>query len=75
MRRVLEGLAGPIAAGMARHLRDPVDEPHRGRAREEGQGVADARVGNRVAIPIEADVGRLARAHGPHQVGGKGMGG
>ena len=71
MRRILDRVAGAIAAPMARHLHTPVDEPDGGRAGEQGQRVADAGVRNRVTIAIKADVGRLAGAHGAHQVRGQ----
>ena len=38
-----------------------------------GQRLADVGVGDRVEVAVEADVGRLAGAHGAHQVGLEGM--
>ena len=50
-----------------------VQDPDGGGTRHERQGAAHVRVGNRVEIPIEADVGRFAGADGAHRVRLKGV--
>ena len=63
MRGVFDGLPGVVTALMAGELGLAVEEPDGGRARHERERTPHVRVGNRVLVPIEADVGRLARAH------------
>ena len=67
VRRLLDGLAGVIAPGMARQFLRPVDEADGGGARQQRQRAADVRVGNRVAIAVEAHVGELPRNDRAHQ--------
>ena len=63
------GLPRVVAAPMAGQLGLAVQEPDGGRAGHEREGAPHVRVGNRVLIPIEADVGRLAGAHRAQDVG------
>ena len=69
MRGVVEGLPRVVAAPMAGQFGLAVQEPDGGRAGHEREGAPHVRVGNRVLIPIEADVGRLAGAHRAQDVG------
>ena len=75
MRGVFADVPGVIAASMARDLGHPVDHADRRRARDQAQRSPHVGVGNRVEIPVEPDVGRLAGADRAQQVGGEGMGG
>ena len=73
MRGVFDGLPRIVTAPMAGQLGVAVQDPDGGGARHERQGPAHVRVGNRVEIPIEADVGRFAGAYGAHHVRLKGV--
>ena len=73
MRGVLDGQSGVVGAVMVGELGLPVQDADAGGAGEQGQRLADVGVGNRVEVPVEADVRRLAGAHGAHQVGLEGM--
>ena len=73
MRRLLDGLAGVVAADVARDFLGPRDEADGGGTREQRQRAADVRVRNRVAVAVEAHVRGLAGRHGAHHVGLEGM--
>ena len=73
MRRILDGLGGVVTPRMSRDLVGTRDDPDGGRAGEQRERTADVRVGNRVAVAIEADVRQFAGDDGPHQLGLEGM--
>ena len=73
MGEIVDRLPGVIAPHVAGDRLGPGDDPDRRRAGQERERPADVRVGNRVVIPIEADIGRLAGDHGAQDVGGEGM--
>ena len=60
MRLLLDGLAGVVAAGVARDLLGAGDTRTVVGAREQRQRAAHVRVRNRVAVAVEAHVRRLA---------------
>ena len=73
MRQVVDRLAGVVAARVAGDHLAAGDDPHGRRAGQEGERPADVRVGNRIAIAVEADVGRLAGRDGAQHIGREGM--
>ena len=73
MRKVVDRLAGVVAPRVTRNLLGARDDSHGGRVGQQRERPADVRVGNRVAIPVEPDIRRLAGDHGAHHVGLEGM--
>ena len=71
---VLDGASGVVGAVVASELGLAVEDADAGSAGEQGQRLSDVGVGNRVEIPVEADVGGLSGADGADEVGLEGMG-
>lgn len=74
MGGILDDHAGVVAARVAGDLGRAIDDAHGGRVGQQRDGALHARVGNRIAIAIEADVGLLAAADRAHQRRLEGMG-
>jgi len=70
---VLDALAAIVAAGMAGDLGGAVQEAHRMLGGDQRERLADQGVGDRVVVPVEADVRGLAGADGAQEVAGKRM--
>jgi hypothetical protein len=70
---VVEALAPVIAARVAGDLGGALEQADEMFAGHQGEGAPDQRVGDRVVIAVEPDVGGLARADGSERVAGERM--
>src|SRR5262249_51783877 len=71
---LFDRLAGVVAARMlGNFFCGPGDQPHRRRRRDQGERLLPMRMGDRVAIPVEAHVGGFAGGDDPLHGGVEGM--